>query len=92
VAGPAARRAVGDLRAPVLATLTIIGMIVNRVRPEAMQRARLDLIDKPLWVIPALPGTNVTPVALPHCPAEWVVTPEPRDPSGSSFIFTALRW
>jgi epsilon-lactone hydrolase len=61
---------------PVLATLTIIGMIVNRVRPEAVQRARLDMIDRPLRVIPALPGTDVTPVALPHCPAEWVVAPE----------------
>jgi len=51
---------------PVLATLTIIGLVVNRLRPETMQRARLDVIDKPLRVIPALPGTEVTPVALPH--------------------------
>jgi acetyl esterase/lipase len=64
---------------PVLAALTILGLIVNRFRPEAMQRARLDVIDKPLRVIPALPGTEVTPVALPHCTAEWVVAPAACD-------------
>jgi hypothetical protein len=61
---------------PVLGALTILGMIVTRFRPEAMQRARLDVIDKPLRVIPPLPGTEVTPVALPHCTAEWVVQDE----------------
>jgi epsilon-lactone hydrolase len=60
---------------PVLAVLTIIGLIVNRLSPEAMQRVRLDVIDKPLRMIPALPGTQVTPVALPNCTAEWVVAP-----------------
>ncbi|MBO0881819.1 MAG: alpha/beta hydrolase fold domain-containing protein, partial [Mycobacterium sp.] len=60
---------------PVLATLTIIGMIINRFRPDAMQRVHLDVIDAPLRVIRALPGTDVTEVALPHCPAEWVVAP-----------------
>jgi epsilon-lactone hydrolase len=60
---------------PLLATLTIIGMIVNRFWPDTMQQARLDVIDKPLRVIRALPGTAVTPAALPHCPAEWVVAP-----------------
>jgi epsilon-lactone hydrolase len=64
---------------PVLAALTLLGLIVNRFRPEAMQRARLDVIDKPLRVIPALPGTEVTPVALPRCTAEWVVAPAARD-------------
>ncbi len=64
---------------PVLGALTIIGLIVNRFRPEAMQRARLDVIDKPLRVIPALPGTEVTPVALPHRTAEWVVAPAACD-------------
>jgi epsilon-lactone hydrolase len=63
---------------PLLAALTIIGLIVNRFLPEAMQRARLDVIDKPLRVIPALPGTDVTAVALPHCTAEWVVAPAAR--------------
>ena len=60
---------------PVLAALTLLGLIVNRFCPEAMQRARLDVIDEPLRVIPALPGTEVTPVALPRCTAEWVVAP-----------------
>jgi epsilon-lactone hydrolase len=77
---------------PVLATLTIIGLIINRFRPEVMQRARLDVIDKPLRVIPALPGTLVTPVSLPHCTAEWVVAPAATAPSGSSSTSTARRW
>jgi hypothetical protein len=41
--------------------LTIIGVIINRFRPDAMQRARLDVIDKPLRVIKALPGTPQWP-------------------------------
>jgi hypothetical protein len=52
-----------------LAVLTVIGLIVNRLRPQAMQRARLDVVDKPLRMIPPLPGTEITPVALPHCTA-----------------------
>ena len=63
---------------PMLAVLTIVGMIVNRVHPDALQRARLDVIDRPLRVVPALPGTELTSVALPHCPAEWVVAPPAR--------------
>ena len=58
---------------PVLATLTVIGIVINRVSPDALQRVRLDGIDKLLRLIPPLPGTNVTRVALPHCPAEWVI-------------------
>jgi epsilon-lactone hydrolase len=64
---------------PLLATLTVIGIIVNRFHPDALQRARFDVIDKPLRVVPALPGTEVTSVALPHCPAEWVVAPLARN-------------
>ena len=64
---------------PVLATLTIIGMLINRLHPDALQRARLDVIDKPLGVVPTLPGTEVIPVALPQCPAEWVAGPLARD-------------
>ena len=64
---------------PSLAVLTIIGVIVNRFRPDVLQRIRLDVIDKPLAVVPALPGTEVTSVALPQCPAEWVVAPCARD-------------
>jgi epsilon-lactone hydrolase len=77
--GPASRRSrlLALLAAvfvrPVLATLTLIGMIINRFRPDALQRLRLDVIDKPLRVVPALPGTEVTSIALPQCPAEWVV-------------------
>ncbi|WP_293003886.1 alpha/beta hydrolase [Mycobacterium sp.] len=63
---------------PVLATLTIIGIVVNRVRPGMLQRTRLDVIDKPLRVVPPMPGTEVSPVALPQCPAEWVVFPTAR--------------
>ncbi|OMC08433.1 esterase [Mycobacterium sp. SP-6446] len=64
---------------PVLAALTIVGMIINRWRPEVLQRARLDVIDRPLRVVPALPGTEVTSVSLPECPAEWVIAPHARN-------------
>jgi epsilon-lactone hydrolase len=71
---------------PVLGALTIIGLVINRFRPDALQRARLDGIDGPLRLIPPLPGTDVTRVALPHCPAEWVVAPEARD-SNSLIVY-----
>lgn len=64
---------------PLLVILTIVGIIVNRLHPETLQRARLDVIDKPLRVVPALLGTELTSVALPHCPAEWVVSSAARD-------------
>lgn len=64
---------------PVLAVLTTAGIIVNRVHPDALQRARLDVIDKPLRVVPPLPGTQLTTVTLSHCPAEWVIAPAARD-------------
>jgi acetyl esterase/lipase len=64
---------------PVIALLTVIGMIVNRFRPALLQRARLDVIDRPLRVVPPLAGTEVTRVDLPNCPAEWVVAPSARD-------------
>ncbi|APT09632.1 MULTISPECIES: alpha/beta hydrolase [Mycobacteriaceae] len=63
---------------PVLATLTVIGIVINRFSPHLLQRARLDVIDKPLRVVPPPAGTQVTPVALPQCPAEWVVFPTAR--------------
>ncbi|HEU4361577.1 MAG TPA: alpha/beta hydrolase [Mycobacterium sp.] len=63
---------------PVLALLTWIGIMINRVAPQLLQRARLDVIDKPLGVVPPLPQTQVTRVALPNCPAEWVVAPAAR--------------
>jgi acetyl esterase/lipase len=62
-----------------IAVLTIIGMIVNRFWPAALQRARLDLIDLPMRYIRALPGTEVTKERLTDCPAEWVVAPAARD-------------
>jgi len=71
---------------PVLGALTIIGLVVNRFRPDALQRARLDGIDGPLRLIPPLPGTDVTRVSLPRCPAEWVVAPEARD-SNSLIVY-----
>ncbi|MGA8330128.1 MAG: alpha/beta hydrolase [Mycobacterium sp.] len=64
---------------PVLAALTVIGVIVNRVNPNVLQRTRLDGIDGPLGLIPPLPGTEVTRLALPNCPAEWVISPQARD-------------
>ena len=64
---------------PVIALLTLIGMAVNRKRPDLLQRAHLDIIDRPLRVIPPLPGTDVTKTALPNCPAEWVVAPNATD-------------
>jgi epsilon-lactone hydrolase len=64
---------------PVLGALTVLGMIVNRMSPAALQRARLDGIDGLLRLIPPLPDTDVTRVALPHCPAEWVVAPQARE-------------
>ncbi|MCF6390449.1 alpha/beta hydrolase [Mycobacterium sp. MBM] len=60
---------------PVLAVLTILGLIVNRLWPAGLQRAHLEIIDRPLRLIRPLPGTVVTPEPLPHCPAEWVVAP-----------------
>lgn len=60
---------------PVLGVLTLLGLMVNRLRPDALQRARLDVIDRPLRIIRALPGTTVTPEQLPNCPAEWVLAP-----------------
>jgi monoterpene epsilon-lactone hydrolase len=83
--GPASRRSrlLALLTAifvrPVLAILTVVGMIINRFHPDALQRVRLDVIDKPLRVVPALPGTEVISVALPQCRAEWVVAPLARD-------------
>jgi acetyl esterase/lipase len=64
---------------PVIALLTVIGMIVNRFRPALLQRARLDVIDRPLRVVPPLAGTEVTRVDLPNCPAEWVMATQARD-------------
>ena len=61
---------------PVLAILTVIGIVINRLSPDTLQRARLDGIDRPLRLIPPLPDTDVTRVALPRCPAEWVVAPQ----------------
>ena len=64
---------------PLLGLLTVVGLGLNRIAPALLQRAHLDLIDRPLRAIKPLPGTEVTPVALPHCPAEWVIAPEARD-------------
>lgn len=62
-----------------IAVLTIVGIIVNRLWPAGLQRARLDLIDLPMRYIRALPGTEVTRERLTDCPAEWVVAPAARD-------------
>lgn len=64
---------------PVLGALTLIGHVVNKAWPAGLQRAHLDVIDRPLRVIRALPGTSVRPEALPHCRAEWLVAPNARD-------------
>jgi epsilon-lactone hydrolase len=64
---------------PLLGALTLLGLAVNRIRPDLMQRGRYDGIDRPLGLIPPLPGTDVTRVDLPHCPAEWVVAPQARE-------------
>lgn len=83
--GPASRQSklLGLLTAifvrPVLGALTIIGLIFNKVWPAGLQRARLDVIDRPLRVIRPLPGTAVTKEALPHCTAEWLVAPNAQD-------------
>ncbi|WP_412484769.1 alpha/beta hydrolase [Mycolicibacterium frederiksbergense] len=83
--GPASwqSRALGILTAltlrPVLGLLTCIGLLVNRIWPAGLQRAHLDIIDRPLRLIRALPGTVVTPERLPHCPAEWVLAPTAKD-------------
>jgi acetyl esterase/lipase len=71
---------------PLLGALTVIGLVVNRFRPDALQRTRLDGIDRPLGLIPPLPGTDITRISLPHCPAEWVVAPEARD-SNSLIVY-----
>lgn len=62
-----------------IAALTLVGMVVNRLWPAGLQRARLDVIDKPLRVVRPLPGTEVSSVRLPDCPAEWVIAPGARD-------------
>jgi acetyl esterase/lipase len=62
----------------VLALLTGIGIVINKFAPQLLQRARLDVIDKPLRVVRPLRGTEVTPAVLPNCPAEWVVAPVAR--------------
>ena len=60
---------------PALGVLTVLGLVINRIRPAALQRARLDIIDAPMRVLRPLRGTVVTPTRLPDCPAEWVVAP-----------------
>lgn len=83
--GPAAWQSqlLGGLTAvfvrPVIALLTAIGMVVNRFRPDWVQRGHYDIIDRPLRVFRPLPGTEVTPVRLPNCPAEWIVAPTARN-------------
>lgn len=83
--GPASRQArllavaAAILLRTSITLLTVVGVVVNRIWPAGLQRARLDLIDKPLRVIRPLPGTEVTPVRLTDCPAEWVVAPAARD-------------
>ena len=83
--GPAAwqSRLLGGLTAvfvrPVIALLTLVGMVVNRIRPALVQRGRYDIIDPAFRVFRPLPGTEVTPIALPNCPAEWIVAPGARD-------------
>lgn len=64
---------------PVLGLLTAIGLLINRFWPAGLQRAHLDIIDRPLRLIRALPGTVVTRQRLPHCTAEWVVAPGSED-------------
>ncbi|MEO8814210.1 MAG: alpha/beta hydrolase [Mycobacterium sp.] len=58
--------------------LTVVGMVVNRFWPAKLQRARLDLIDKPMRAIRPLPGTEVRRVRLANCSAEWVIAPAAR--------------
>lgn len=82
--GPASwqSRVLGVLTAltlrPVLGLATLIGLFVNRIWPAGVQRAHLDVIDRPLRAISALPGTTVTRESLPHCPAELVSAPAAR--------------
>ncbi len=64
---------------PVLGALTVLGLVVNRISPDILQRVRLDGIDGPMRLIRPLRGTDVARVDLPHCPAEWVVAPEAQD-------------
>jgi acetyl esterase/lipase len=72
---------------PVLALLTGIGMLINTLAPQLLQRARLDVIDKPLRMVPPLPGTAVTRDVLPNCPAEWVTAPVARSSDGVIVYF-----
>jgi epsilon-lactone hydrolase len=71
---------------PVLGALTLLGLAVNRISPGLLQRGRFDGIDRPLGLIPPLPGTDVARVDLPHCPAEWVVAPKARE-SASLIVY-----
>ena len=60
---------------PVLGALTLLGLMINRISPAVLQRARLDVIDAPMRLLRPLRGTTVTPSRLPDCPAEWVIAP-----------------
>jgi acetyl esterase/lipase len=62
-----------------IALFTLIGLAVNRVWPDLLQRGRYDFVDRPLRVVRPLPQTTVTSVTLPNCPAEWVVAPSARN-------------
>jgi monoterpene epsilon-lactone hydrolase len=61
-------------------------MVIDRFRPDALQRARLDVIDKPLRALPALPGSEVASDALPLCPAEKVLARRARS-SGRVVVY-----
>ena len=78
---------VGVFVRPVLALLTGAGMVAHRVAPGLLQRARLDLLDRPLRVLRPLPGTRLTAVSLPDCPAEWVVAPGPGGGTSRVIIY-----
>jgi len=75
----AARLAHRGLFRPVIFGLTVLGLLINRLAPDVLQRAHLDIIDRPLRFVPPLPGTEITPASLPNCPAKWVVAPAARD-------------
>jgi epsilon-lactone hydrolase len=72
---------------PVLGLLTWVGLLINRIWPAGLQRAHLDIIDRPLRLIRPLPGTVVTAERLPHCTGEWVVAPQARDSDQAIIYF-----
>ncbi|HSV38492.1 MAG TPA: alpha/beta hydrolase [Nocardioidaceae bacterium] len=82
---------------PAILGGTLVGLTVNRVAPQVLQRTSLAWIDAPRLLAPPVSGVRVRRVQLPTCRAEWL-QPRPRRTSaaiiyfhGSAFIVGGLN-